>query len=271
MFQEESIYNLIPPKQILPPKEKLYKSMYPHWIAPTGSTFILKNTSYPGVANMGGSVTFPRGAHPIKGNWSTFGRPKGGYKQPPDQYIKKGHQYKIIPPPERIRSAFEIRKPSVATVRDKPIMGLKTEKNYVTANAMDVIMMEPKHKKIKNEGDLDYYMGKKNYGKVPKYINRARSATQREINRYREVQERNERYEAEKKKVIDNEELNQLREGLEKKLEELRREYGKIAHRRKFDTLVMKDKKENLEREIDICEKDLESLKCDQVVVDLTR
>ena len=71
--------------------------------------------------------------------------------------------------------------------------------------------------------------------------------------------------------MIDNEELNHLREGVEKKLEELRREYGKIAHRRKFDTLVMKDKKENLEREIDICEKDLERLKCDQVVVDLTR
>ena len=85
------------------------------------------------------------------------------------------------------------------------------------------------------------------------------------------MQERNERYEAGKRKVIDNDELGQLREGLEKKLEELRREYGKIAHRRKFDTLVMKDKKENLEREIDICEKDLERLKSDQVVVDLTR
>ena len=57
--------------------------------------------------------------------------------------------------------------------------------------------------------------------------------------------------------------------GLE--LKRLRREYGKIAHRRKFDTLVMKDKKENLEREIDICEKDLERLKSDKVVVDLTR
>ena len=29
MFQEESIYNLLPPKQILPAKDKLYKSMYP--------------------------------------------------------------------------------------------------------------------------------------------------------------------------------------------------------------------------------------------------
>lgn len=181
MYQEESIYNLLPPKQILPVKDKLYKSMYPYWIAPTGSTFILKNTSYPGVANMGGSVSFPRGAHPIKGNWSTIGRPKGGYKQPPEQFIKKGHQYKILPPQERVRSTFEVRKPPVATVRDKPIMGLRAEKNYVTANAMDVVLMETKHKSIKKDEDLDYYINKKNYGKVPKYINRARTATQRQI------------------------------------------------------------------------------------------
>lgn len=33
----------------------------------------------------------------------------------------------------------------------------------------------------------------------------------------------------------------------------------------------MKDKKENLEREIDICEKDIERLKSEQVVVDLSK
>ena len=271
MFQEESIYNILPPKQILPAKEKLYKSMYPHWIAPTGSTFILKNTSYPGVANMGGALNFPRGAHPIKGNWSTIGRPKGGYKQPPEKFYKKGHQYKILPPQERIKSAYEIRKPPVATVRDKPIMGLKTDKNFITANAMEAVLMQPKHKKIKNDGDLDYYLDKKNYGKVPKYINRARSATQKEIKRYQEVQDRNEMYERNQKKVIENEELTLLREGLEKRLQELRHEYGKIAHRRKFDTIVMREKKENLEKEIEIVEKDIEKLNSDNVVVDLTR
>ena len=60
-------------------------------------------------------------------------------------------------------------------------MGLRAEKNYVTANAMDVVLMETKHKSIKKDEDLDYYINKKNYGKVPKYINRARTATQRQI------------------------------------------------------------------------------------------
>lgn len=270
MFQEESIYNIIPPKPILPEKERMYKSMYPHWVAPTGSTFILKNTSYPGVANMGGSLQFPRGAHPIKGNWSTMGRPKGGYKQNPENFIKKGHQYKIIPPAERIRSAYEIRKPPVATVKDKPIMGLKSSKNYVTSNAMDVVLMETKKRAVPKDTELDYYNKKKTYGKVPKYIDRARSATQRELKKYKDVEERNERYEASKKKVLENEELSMLREGLEKRLEQLRSEYGKLSHRRNFDTIVMREKKENLEREIETVQNDIEKLKNDKVVVDLT-
>lgn len=90
MFQEESIYNLLPKERIIPEKQRMYRSMYPHDLAPTGSTFILKNTSYPGVANIGGSVYFPRGAHPvIKGQTATMGRPVGGYRQDPENYTKK--------------------------------------------------------------------------------------------------------------------------------------------------------------------------------------
>jgi hypothetical protein len=33
------------------------------------------------------------------------------------------------------------KKPLVPTVKDKPIMGLKSDKNYITANAVDVILM----------------------------------------------------------------------------------------------------------------------------------
>ena len=56
MQQQESIYNIIPKEKIIPGKDPLYKSQYPYWIAPTASTFILKNTSYPNVANMNGDV-----------------------------------------------------------------------------------------------------------------------------------------------------------------------------------------------------------------------
>ena len=91
MLQQESIYNLVPSKPLLPSHQKMYRSMYPHWIAPTASTFILSNTTYPGVANTGGSLKFPRGAHPINGNYRSMGLPKGGYKVNPEKFIRKNH------------------------------------------------------------------------------------------------------------------------------------------------------------------------------------
>ena len=140
MYQEESIYNLLPSKNILPEKERMYHSKYPAWIAPTASTFILQNTSYPGVANTGGSLRYPRGAHPIYGNWRSMGLPKGGYKINPEKFYRKNHQYKILPPPvEKVKSNNEVKKPALINSKEKPIMGLKSQKNYVTANAIDNI------------------------------------------------------------------------------------------------------------------------------------
>ena len=166
MYQQESIYNLIPKEKILPGKTSLYHSKYPHWLAPTASTFILNNTSYPNIANMNGDVVFPRGAHPIRENWATMGLPIGGYKQDPQHFYKKGHQYKTLPPPERIRSLSEVKKPPIPTIADKPIMGLKSNKNYITSNAIDNILM-PTRKKVKEEFN---YLTKKYYGQVPPYL-----------------------------------------------------------------------------------------------------
>ena len=99
MLQSESIYNLLPVSKIIPPPAPLYRSMHPHWTAPTATTFILKNTSYPGVANMGGFSYLPRGGHPIYGEWRNFGRPIGGYRNNPDLFFKsKERMMKIIPP-----------------------------------------------------------------------------------------------------------------------------------------------------------------------------
>ena len=49
----------------------------------------------------------------------------------------------------------------------------------------------------------------------------------------------------------------------------LRQKYGRITHRRRFDTLTTKNYKENLEKEIEVVKKDLEKLNKDKVIVDL--
>ena len=48
-MEEESIYNLIPKEYVPPAKDGRYKSKYPSYLAPTGSTFINHTTSRPGV------------------------------------------------------------------------------------------------------------------------------------------------------------------------------------------------------------------------------
>src|SRR5690606_37796843 len=94
---QESIYNLIPKEKIEPPKPLKYKSQYPHDIHPTGTTFGLKTTSFPKGANLNGDFYLPRGAHPTKGLYSTFGKPNGFNKADPENFKKKGHQYRTLP------------------------------------------------------------------------------------------------------------------------------------------------------------------------------
>jgi hypothetical protein len=238
MYQEESIYNLIPKEKIQPIKEPLYRSKFPPTLAPTASTFCLKNSSYPNVANMNGEISLPRGAHPISGTWRTFGLPEGLNKINPANYIKKGHQYKTLPPPERVRGNSEIKKPAIPTLKDKPIMGLKSDKNFITANAVDVILMAPKKRKTEEFN----YLNKKSYGKVPEYISKLKEEVEKEYKTIREMQLRTEEEEAKKKRALNENEVEMLREGLTKKLEQLKISYAGLTHKSHPDTLVMKNK-----------------------------
>lgn len=113
-------------------------------------------------------------------------------------------------------------------------MGLKSDKNYITANAVDVILMATK----KKPQTTTRYTEKKNYGKVPEYMNKIREDIEREYKTIREMQLRNEEDEARKKKKLSNEEVEALREGLHKRLAQVKKDYGNITHKTVFDTLV---------------------------------
>ena len=238
MYQEESIYNLIPKEKIQAMQEPLYRSKFPPTLAPTASTFGLKNSSYPNVANMNGNLSLPRGAHPINGSWRTFGLPEGLNKRDPVNFIKKGHEYKTLPLPEKGRANSEIKKPSVPTLKDKPIMGLKSDKNYITANAIDVILMAPKKRKTLQTN----YLNKKSFGKVPEYISQLKEEVEKEYKTIREMQLRTEEEDAKKKRTLMDNEVEMLREGLTRKLEQLKISYAGLTHKGHPDTLVMKNK-----------------------------
>ena len=62
---------------------------------------------------------------------------------------------------EKVKSDNEVKKPKIVNVKEKPIMGLKSQKNYVTTNAINNILMEPRKRKIPNKRALDYFLKKK--------------------------------------------------------------------------------------------------------------
>ena len=90
MAQEESIYSLIPKEEPPKMKEKMYKSKYSPEIPPTYSTFCLKTTSMPGVANVPGAYELPCGPHKMEAMNATLGLPKGVAKPDVARFTKKG-------------------------------------------------------------------------------------------------------------------------------------------------------------------------------------
>lgn len=87
---EESIFNLIPKERYEAPKPKRYKSTHPPYAPPTSSTFALKTTSKPGVANVSGDYDPLGGSHTQNGASLTFGRPKGAAMPEATGFRKKG-------------------------------------------------------------------------------------------------------------------------------------------------------------------------------------
>ena len=77
MEYEESIFNFIPKEAYVPPKDPRHKSKHHPKTQPTASTFVLRTTSKPGVANLKGDVQEEGGSHSQKANGATFGQPKG--------------------------------------------------------------------------------------------------------------------------------------------------------------------------------------------------
>lgn len=102
IVQEESIYNLVPKEEVTQPKKKKYKSKYPADLPPTYSTFCLKTTSIPGVANVPGSYELPCGSHKNEAMNATFGLPKGGAKPNAACFRKKGTGTIKIPDGKRM-------------------------------------------------------------------------------------------------------------------------------------------------------------------------
>lgn len=129
---------------------------------------------------------------------------------------------------------------------DKPIMGLVSDKNFIVSNAVENILAAPK---LPSNKDKDY-LKKKNYGKVPRYMQNIKKEIEDEYQLVREMQLEEEADMDRAKFLMEDEEKTELITALKKKWEVVHRDYQTMTHKSKLDTIGMKDKFENCEREL---------------------
>ncbi|KEG08787.1 enkurin [Trypanosoma grayi] len=233
----ESVFNLIETEVEVPPPQQRHKSKFSGSKAapPTASTFGIHGTSAV-VANMGGEVTEPS-IHPAKKPLGTFGR-DAGCTVNPETFLKKNEG-----PYTASRGATTLNnkkflkakkdtaklKDDIPSRYDKPIMGLKTDKNYVVANAVESILAIPTKNVPPPESRA---VDRADFGKVPVYLEEVKT----EIEERHALVERlkaSQREVAERWSELSADELEQLRQGLQRRWDSLNSEY----HSRGFSKL----------------------------------
>ena len=252
----ESIYNLVPkPKHELI-KKPMYRSKFDPNSPIVGSTFGLHGTT----------VTVGRGVSELKKSRvisSTFG-PANKTDCTPNNYLKKGSGAPCSPNRGNSKIGYFKRpddisaKEHVPSRSDRPIMGLKTSKNYIKSNAVDAILSQPK---IKPNTEINY-LEKDTYGKVPDYLGNIKEELEREKTLIEGIVEDNMKSSEpdDEYSQMDENEKVQLVEKLKKRWDEVNQKYQKICHRMNNDTIGDIKRKEAQESELKQLEEDIELL-----------
>lgn len=114
-------------------------------------------------------------------------------------------------------------------------------------------------------------MKSKDYGIVPKYLTENRYKIENEYKAIRDQKTKMDNENDKKTALLSEDQVESLRSGLNKKLDNLNREYANLSHKTKVDSIVMKNKKESLEKEMAQIEKDLEKISKKVVYVNMTK
>lgn len=266
MQREECIYNLIPRIVVQPVKPDRYRSKHDPSVAPTGSTFGFQGKTRLIGSNVGENTHVDRKA-------GAKGIGKISVKPDPKGYIKKGERCSTIVDPTKKPTKYDYsgpRKPSIVTREEKPIMGLKAAKNFVTANAVEAILAVPGNRaRVTNEPPQ--YLKKEDFGHVPRYLNQVKDEIERENELIEEFvrQNRNILDEDDSARIepLDDRERKQLVDALKAKWGHVNSKYQKLCHNVVFDTLGKVRRKETFEKELTQLEKDIELLSKGQVAV----
>lgn len=196
------------------------------------------------------------------GTHATFGRPKGDYAPEASAFVRSGTGPRggsTLPAISRHEYPCE-RKQPVARRGEEPIHGLRSSVDFIVENRRAAIEATPPQPPAPTD-----YLAKPGYGRVPSYLERTKAQIAEE-KAYLEKARKAEK-EQQSPNVLSGAELEELREQLVRKYNEVHSEYQRITHIKRIDTIGMKRKKEGYERILDQLEKDLAMLKHDKILV----
>jgi hypothetical protein len=273
MDHGESIYAIIPPKQILQEKPPMHKSKHIGTIPPTASTFHQPGTTHPVTSNLAGEHE----KKPVTDKGSrTMGAPPGTVKNEPGNFMTKGaRSEKVSTLTEVKRTQPDLLKPTALKTKHKPpvpqaqaepVMNLVTSKNFIVANAVETILAAPK--KVQ-DGAKDY-LRKEDYGKTPTYLQHIKQDIQAEYDYIRQLQQQQDDMNRSQVRPLDENERIELIEGLKLKWEQVNTEYQGTTHITKLDTYGKIKRKEKAEAELSLIDKDIERLNRTNILVHAT-
>lgn len=247
----ESIYNLIPVEYSAMPKKPMYKPTQSSDHKIPNSTFGCHGSTRP----LGAGVV-------SKKSGATFGPPRPEFGLTQSSYEAKdssGRGGGDANTNGSTKYDGDERRPRVPGRFEKPIMGITTSKNYVTANAVEAILQAPKQTE---SAELNY-MKKEDFGKIPAYLDSVKEEIRRENFMI-------ERYLREQMGVIDKppdvyEEMSEydrseLIDALKAKWEVVNSKYQKITHLVLLDTTGQVRRKETYENILTQLDNDIQKL-----------
>eukprot|EP00744_Colponema_vietnamica_P000816 GILI01001417.1.p1 GENE.GILI01001417.1~~GILI01001417.1.p1 ORF type:complete len:208 (+),score=65.36 GILI01001417.1:65-688(+) len=183
----------------------------------------------------------------------------------PPMYRSKFSQ---SPPPETTshNRTREKVKPSVPKSSERPLMGLRSTKNFVVSNAVENILAAPK----KVNQSPKRFVEKADYGQVPEYLQKIKSDIQEEYEFVRRMQEQEEEERRSHVRPLTEEEKEALVNALKAKWDKVNREYQNMTHVVKLDTIGKVRRKEEYEATLAQIEKDIERISKKNILVDTT-
>lgn len=230
----ESIYGLIPPRQIVPERPPMHRSKHVGSVDP---------------------AKFPMGVP--RRDKGTFGPPNEQAKPNPKVFLKKHVGEPVLPDPKAPSRPKPKVKAPLPDKNDRPIMGLVSAKNYITANAVENILAQPKRPP---PAPVPATM-RADFGKVPGYLKTVKN----QIHREKEiVAEFNNRMMAQTQQATSN--VKKMTEGerqdlivaLKARWQHVNEQYQKLSFT--LDTPAKRTRKENYEEQLVQIEKDIETL-----------